>query len=275
MSTTPTPTDNRDIPVVLLCGGFGTRIREASESLPKPMIDIGGRPIVWHIMKTYSEFGFRRFVLCLGYKADDIKDYFLRYREHQSDFTVKLGSRDEPTFHVTPGADGIGGDEDWEVTCVDTGLETFTGGRLARVAPFLDVDTFMLTYGDGVADVDIAALLAAHRDHGLIGTVTAVHPTSRFGELQVDGGTVTTFAEKPMLNEGLVNGGYFVFERAFLDYVSLDAEMLESGALQKLTADGQLGHFVHKGFWRGMDTYREYVELNGLWDEGVAPWKIW
>ncbi|MGI9603351.1 MAG: glucose-1-phosphate cytidylyltransferase [Acidimicrobiales bacterium] len=260
---------NHDMPVVILCGGFGTRIREASESLPKPMIDVGGRPIVWHIMKTYSQYGFRRFVLCLGYKAGDIKDYFLRYREHQSDFTVQLGSDAEPQYHGSDNA------EDWEVTCVDTGLDTLTGGRLARVAPFLDADAFMLTYGDGVADVDIGALVAAHRAHGLMGTVTAVHPTSRFGELAVDGGTVTDFAEKPMLNEGLVNGGYFVFDRAFLDYVTPDDGMLESGALQKLTADGQLGHFVHKGFWRGMDTYREYVELNQLWDEGTAPWKIW
>ncbi|MDH3705838.1 MAG: glucose-1-phosphate cytidylyltransferase [Acidimicrobiia bacterium] len=267
--TTPT---NADIPVVVLCGGFGTRIREASESLPKPMIDIGGRPIVWHIMKTYSHYGFRRFVLCLGYKAGDFKDYFLRYREHQHDFTVHLGSDHEPQFHAQANGPDL---EDWEVTCVDTGLDTRTGGRVARVAHHLDADTFMLTYGDGVADIDVAALLDTHRSHGRIGTVTAVHPTSRFGELAVDGGIVTDFAEKPMLNEGLVNGGYFVFERAFLDYLTPDAGMIESNALQKLTADGQLGHFVHKGFWRGMDTYREYVELNRLWDDGAAPWKKW
>ncbi len=262
--------DNRDIPVVILCGGFGTRIREASESLPKPMITIGGRPILWHIMKTYHHFGHRRFVLCLGYKANIIKDYFLRYREHLSDFTVELNNDDAPTFHSRVGT------EDWEITCADTGVETLTGSRLAKVSRYLeDAETFMLTYGDGVADIDLAALLQAHRDHGRVGTVTAVHPTSRFGELQVEDGAIVDFAEKPMLNKGLVNGGYFVFQRSFLDYVNDGSGMLESDALQKLTNDRQLGYNIHEGFWRGMDTYREFVELNGLWDSGDAPWKVW
>ncbi len=263
------PISNADIPVVLLCGGQGTRIREASESLPKPMIDVGGRPIMWHIMKVYSHFGFRRFVLCLGYKADVIKDYFLRYRIHQSDFTVELGADERPVFH------NLDTHVDWSVTCVDTGLDTLTGGRLAMVADYLDTDTFMLTYGDGVADIDVQALLDTHRRHGEIGTVTAVHPTSRFGELAVEGEKITDFAEKPMLNEGLVNGGFFVFQREFLDFVSPDSDMLESDALQKLTANGELGLHVHEGFWRGMDTYREYTELNHLWATGRAPWKIW
>ncbi|MEE9417371.1 MAG: glucose-1-phosphate cytidylyltransferase [Acidimicrobiales bacterium] len=258
-----------ETPVVILCGGFGTRIREASESLPKPMIEVGGMPILWHIMKMYNSHGFRRFVLASGYKSTTVKDYFLRYREHLSDFTVDLGSDKPPVFH------NAGLDEDWEVTCVDTGLETLTGGRLSQVRRFLDADRFMLTYGDGVADVDITALLKTHRESGLAGTVTAVHPTSRFGELNTDGAVITGFAEKPELSGGLVNGGFFVFENSFLDYVHDDDGMLEQVALQKLTADGQLGHFVHGGFWRGMDTYREYKELNELWDSNQAPWKVW
>ncbi len=260
---------NEDTPVVILCGGFGTRIREASESLPKPMIEVGGMPLLWHIMKTYNAHGFRRFVLACGYKAETVKDYFLRYHEHLSDFTVNLGSDAPPVFHNSHM------DEDWEVTCVDTGLNTLTGGRLSRVRKFLDGERFLLTYGDGVADIDLTALMEAHKAHGLIGTVTAVHPTSRFGELNTDGTTVTGFAEKPELSGGLVNGGFFVFEKAFLDNVHDDDGMLEQHALQKLTADGQLGHFVHEGFWRGMDTFREYKELNGLWDDDQAPWKVW
>ncbi len=260
---------NEETPVVILCGGFGTRIREASESLPKPMIEIGGMPILWHIMKTYNAHGFRRFVLTCGYKAATVKDYFLRYREHLSDYTVNLASNEPPVFHNS------GLDEDWEVTCVDTGLNTLTGGRLSQVRQFLDADRFLLTYGDGVADVDITALMAAHKEHGLIGTVTAVHPTSRFGELNTDGATVTGFAEKPELSGGLVNGGFFVFENEFLDNVHDEDGMLEQGALQKLTVDGQLGHYVHEGFWRGMDTFREYKELNELWDSNEAPWKVW
>ena len=263
------PPAKSEIPVVILCGGFGTRIREASESLPKPMIDIGGHPILWHIMKIYSGFGFRRFVLCLGYKGDAIKDYFLRYREHEADFTVGLASDIPPRYH---GGEGV---EDWEVTCVDTGLETFTGSRRAQVAAHLDAECFMLTYGDGVADIDLDALLDAHQRLGRVGTVTAVHPTSRFGELVAFDGVVTDFAEKPMMNEGLVNGGYFVFSRRFLDYVTAGSGMIESDALQKLTADGELGLHIHDGFWRGMDTYREFVELNDLWDAGDAPWKTW
>ena len=258
-----------DIPVVILCGGKGTRIREASESLPKPMIDVGGKPIVWHIMKTYEAHGFRRFVLCLGYKAWSVKEYFLRYREHVSDFTLQLGSNEPAKFH------GDFQGEDIEVTLAYTGLDTLTGGRLSRVREHLDAETFMLTYGDGVADVDVSALLAHHQAEGRMGTVTAVHPTSRFGELQTEGTQVTDFAEKPELHQGLVNGGYFVFQREFLDYVHDDDDMLESSALQKLTRDNGLSLFVHKGFWRGMDTYREYEELNKMWDTGNAAWRIW
>ena len=260
----------RDIPVVILCGGAGTRIREASESLPKPMIDVGGRPIVWHIMKSYHHYGHRKFVLLLGYKAWTIKDYFLRYREFTSDFTVRHSAAGETVeFHNNTGG------EDWEVTLADTGVDTLTAARLSQARKHIDADTFMVTYGDGLADIDISGLLAHHQKSGLIGTVTAVHPTSRFGELEVDGNIVTGFAEKPDLTTGLVNGGFFVFEQSFLDYVTDDDDMLEKSALQKLTADRGLAIWQHTGFWRGMDTYREWVELNELWDSGAAPWRVW
>lgn len=261
-----------DIPVVILAGGQGTRIRDVSESLPKPMLNIGRYPIIWHIMKYYHFHGHRRFVLCLGYKSESIKQFFLNYRENVCDLTMR--------------SDGVGpssieyhgklyGAEDWEISMIYTGLNAETGHRLAEVARYIDAERFMLTYGDGVADVDLSALMATHAAHGRVGTVTAVHPTSRFGELQVDGSVVTDFAEKPDLNTGLVNGGFMLFERAFLDYVHQGAGMLESNALQKLTADRQLGIHVHTGFWRGMDTYREYMELNKLWDERHAPWRVW
>jgi glucose-1-phosphate cytidylyltransferase len=258
-----------DVPVVILCGGKGTRIREASESLPKPMIDIGGKPIVWHIMKLYGSYGFRRFVLLLGYRSWTIKEYFLRYREQVSDFTVRLDDSDQPVFH------GDTYDEDFEVSLIYTGLETLTGGRLSRARSFLDADTFMLTYGDGLADVDLGRLLVHHRASGALATVTAVHPTSRFGELTTEGDRVVSLAEKPELQTGLVNGGFFAFQREVLDLVHDDSAMLETDLLQRLAASGQLSHMVHRGFWRGMDTYREYVELNGLWDRGEAPWRTW
>lgn len=262
--------DPADIPVVILAGGKGTRIREASEELPKPMIDVGGKPIVWHIMKTYAHHGHKKFVLLLGFKSWTLKEYFLAYREKTSDFTIDLSSS-ETSYH------GEYGHEDFEITMAYTGLNTLTGGRLARARTYLeDAPAFMLTYGDGLADIDIPALRETHFREGRIGTVTAVHPTSRFGELGTAGAQVTDFAEKPDLNNGVVNGGYFMFNREFLDYVpDEDGDMLESDALQRLTKDGQLSYYLHTGFWRGMDTYREYVELNGLWDSGDAPWRVW
>lgn len=261
-----------DVPVVILAGGQGTRIRDVSESLPKPMLNIGRYPVIWHIMKVFHTQGHRKFVLCLGYKSETIKQFFLNYRANVCDITLHADGDgpDRLQFHGK-----LYGSEDWEIAMIYTGLASHTGHRLASVANFIDAERFVLTYGDGVADVDMAALTAAHEAHGRIGTVTAVHPTSRFGELQVSDGIVTDFAEKPDLNTGLVNGGFMMFERAFLDYVDEGAGMLESDALQKLTADGQLGIYVHKGFWRGMDTYREYTELNELWDNKRAPWRIW
>jgi glucose-1-phosphate cytidylyltransferase len=263
-----------DIPVVILCGGMGTRLREASEKLPKPLVDIGGRPILWHIMKTYSEHGFRKFVLALGYKSDLIKQYFLDYRHLTSDFTLRLGAHGpegEPVFHNAAGA------EDWEITFVETGLTTATAARIRRVAQHLDADRFALTYGDGIGDVDITGALGHHVEQGLLGTLTGVHPSSRYGEMRVEGDTVVEFNEKPTLADGWVNGGFFVFERAFVDkYLDDDpAVMLESAPLQQLARDRQLSVFEHEGFWMGMDTFRDWTELNGLWDAGRAPWKIW
>jgi glucose-1-phosphate cytidylyltransferase len=261
---------NAEIPVVILCGGQGTRIREVAERLPKPLVDIGGQPILWHIMKLYNSFGFRRFILCLGYKSSEIKGYFLRYRETLSDFTVVLNEEHRPDFHNAIG------DEDWEITCVETGLLTGTGGRIGRIERYIDTDTFMLTYGDGLGDVDIGALLAFHRQHGRIGTVTGVRPTSRFGELSVDGHVVTDFNEKPSAPSSFVSGGFFAFNRSFFKYLSSDENLfLENEPLRRLASDGELGIRPHEGFWMGMDTFREYTQLNDLWVTGQAPWKLW
>ncbi len=261
----------RDIPVVILCGGMGTRLREASEKLPKPLVDIGGRPILWHIMKTYREHGFRRFVLALGYKSELIKQYFLDYRHLTSDFSLTLDGEGGPTFHNN------GSDEDWTITFVETGLQTATGSRIRRVAPYLDGPRFALTYGDGIGDVNLTGLVEHHLRTGLLGTLTGVHPSSRYGEMHVEGTTVVEFNEKPTLAEGWVNGGFFLFEREFIDkYIDDDDNlMLESTPLQRLARDHQLSVFEHEGFWMGMDTFRDWTELNKLWDSGTAPWKIW
>jgi glucose-1-phosphate cytidylyltransferase len=261
----------RDEQVVILAGGMGTRLREETERVPKPLVSIGEQPILWHIMKLYRQHGFRRFVLCLGYKSWQIKEYFLSYREQLSDFSIDL-SRDgeNVTYPRQPT------EEDWEVTCVETGLLTGTGGRLSRVRDLVDTDTFGFTYGDGIGDVDISALADFHASHDGIGTVTGVHPTSRYGEMRVDGRRVTEFNEKPTKPEGFVSGGFFMFDRGIFDYVT-DAEDLffEAEPLQKLARDGQLNVFPHEGFWLGMDTYRDFTLLNDLWATGEAPWKVW
>ena len=265
------PTYNpADIPVVILCGGMGTRLREASEKLPKPLVDVGGKPILWHIMKTYGHYGFRRFILCLGYKSDQIRRYFLDYREHSSDFTLDL-AEGAPRWH------GDGPTEDWEITFVDTGLLTGTGARLRRVAEHLDQDHFLLTYGDGIGAVDIPAMVQQHLASGRLGTVTGVHPASRYGEMHVDGDRVSEFNEKPTLATGWVSGGFFAFNRIMADkYLDDDPSlMLEKKPLQTLAADGELSVFRHEGFWMGMDTFRDWTELNGLWDDGNPPWKVW
>lgn len=258
-------------PVIILCGGMGTRIREASEKLPKPLVDIGGRPILWHIMKTYSHYGFRRFILCLGYKGDLIRRYFLDYRHHVADFTLDLSSDQPPRFHNTAST------EDWEITFADTGLLTGTGARVRRVAQHLDAEHFLLTYGDGIGAVDIPALIDSHLRSGRLGTVTGVHPTSRYGEMRVHDGHVTEFNEKPTHAAGWVSGGFFVFNRLFVEkYLDEDPSLLlEHRPLQALAADRQLSLYRHEDFWMGMDTFRDWTELNKLWDGGQPPWKVW
>jgi glucose-1-phosphate cytidylyltransferase len=279
-SEAPTPTLDRgaivspmirpeDVPVIVLCGGMGTRLREETERSPKPLVDIGGRPILWHIMKLYSAHGFRRFVLCIGYRGWQIKDYFLRYREQAEDLTVNLASGLGPRFH------GESLRDDWEVTIAETGLTTGTGARLRRVRHHLDNDVFMLTYGDGVADVDLVAALAFHERHGRLATVTGVHPVSRYGELSIADDQVVEFDEKPS-SEGYVSGGFYTFDRSFVEQLPDDPDLvLEREPLRKLSARGQLMVFRHDGFWAGMDTYRDYLELNRLWDAGNPPWKVW
>lgn len=258
-----------EMPLVILCGGQGTRLREVTENIPKPLVDIGGRPILWHIMKLYRHHGTRRFVLALGYKSDLIKDYFLSYRTTMADFTVHMNPR-AVEFH------NVAGNEDWAVTCAETGLYTGTGARLRRVRDYVDADTFLFTYGDGVADVDISALVDYHNTHDQVATVTGVHPASRYGEMTMDGDTVVEFNEKPTLPAGFVSGGFFVFDRGVFDYLSEDDdEMLEQNPLQKIARDGQLQVFPHEGFWTGMDTFRDYTMLNDLWKRGAAPWKVW
>ena len=258
------------IETLILCGGMGTRLREETEYRPKPMVEIGGRPILWHIMKGYASSGFTDFVICLGYKGEQIKEYFLNYEAMNNDFTVELGRPHPVTYYDSHCESG------WRVTLADTGIETMTGARIKRASRYLTGDRFMVTYGDGVSDVDIRALLAFHRQAGTLATVTGVHPSSRFGELLVDGGRVAQFSEKPQTHEGLINGGFFVFERAFLEYLSDEAAcVLEGEPIERAATEGQLAVFQHRGFWQCMDTFRDYQQLNQLWSTGEARWKRW
>jgi glucose-1-phosphate cytidylyltransferase len=253
---------------VLLAGGLGTRIREETEFRPKPMVEVGGRPILWHIMKNLAGFGITDFIVATGYKSSMIKDYFLNYEAQSNDFTVELGHRDSLVFH------GAHDEANWRVTVAFTGDETMTGGRVFRTAKYLDDEPFLVTYGDGLADVDIAALQASHAASGKLGTVTTVQPTSRFGVLDVgDGGDVTSFREKPRL-DGWINIGFIIFEPQALQYFT-DECVLEQGPLVDLAAAGQLSAFRHDGFWQPMDTFRESKLLNELWSNGDAPWKNW
>ena len=264
MSLTPEKTT-----VVILCGGMGTRLREETEFRPKPLVEIGGKPILWHIMKIYSHYGFRDFVLCLGYKGLMIKEYFLNYRLMQSDFTLRLDAPDQPRFHT------VDTHADWSITFAETGAEAMTGARVKRIERYVQTDQFMLTYGDGLADINISELLQFHRSHGRIGTVTAVRPVSRYGELAVLDGRVHQFSEKPEAEIGLISGGYFVFNRSFFDYITDDDRcVLELDPLVRLTKEGQLMSYAHSGYWHCMDTYRDYNTLNETWRQG-APWKVW
>jgi glucose-1-phosphate cytidylyltransferase len=256
------------IPVVLLAGGLGTRLREETEVKPKPMVEVGGRPILWHIMKMYAAAGFDEFVVCLGYKGDYIKEYFLDYRLKQHSLSVDLRSGEVKSH------DGVS-PETWKVHLLDTGDATMTGGRVRRAAQFLGRRRFMLTYGDGVSDVDIAGLLAFHEAAGKRATITAVRPPARFGGLSIDDDLVRSFDEKPQVGEGWINGGFMVLEPEVADYIEGDSTILERYPLEQLAADGELAAYRHPDFWQCMDTVRDLTTLRELWDGGRAPWMKW
>jgi len=250
---------------VILCGGLGTRLSEETQVKPKPMVEIGERPIVWHIMKSYEYHGFNDFTLALGYKGGVIKDYFLNYHPRLSDLTVHLKTGQVDYSNPTA--------EDWRVSLIDTGDNSMTGGRLLRLKPCLESSgTFMLTYGDGVCDVDLTALLEFHRAHGKLATVTAVRPMARFGGLQIDDRQVIDFKEKPQSGEGWINGGFFVFEQGIFDYLTDDTTVLEQAPLDTLAQNGQLMAYEHPGYWQCMDTIRDRDMLQVLWEGGNAPW---
>jgi len=258
---------------VILCGGMGTRIRDVSETVPKPMIPIGSQPILWHIMKLYGHHGFTQFILATGYRGSVIKDYFLNYYAQINDVTVDLSRPNAVRYHSTER------DENWLVTVAYTGVHSNTGTRVARIAAYLEDDPdFMLTYGDGLADIDLRRLVAFHRSHGKLVTVTGVHPSGRFGEMDVDEDhRVRTFAEKPQVSTGRINGGFMVLRREFIDqYLSDDPSLvLERAPLRRCAQDGEMVSYNHDGYWQPMDTQREYGLLNDLWESGQAPWKVW
>jgi glucose-1-phosphate cytidylyltransferase len=258
------------VKVVILAGGYGTRISEESHLKPKPMIDIGEKPILWHIMKIYSHFGYRDFVICLGYKGYVVKEYFAHYYLHESNVTFDFADSSQVITHDQTVV------EPWRVSLVNTGLNTMTGGRVKRIRPYIGDEPFMLTYGDGVARIDIEELVAFHRSHGRLATVTATQPTGRFGALQMrDDGTITGFQEKPRGDGSWINAGFFVFEPAIFDYLEGDDSVLEQEPLDTLARAGQLMAYRHRGFWQPMDTLRDKNLLERLWQTGEAPWKLW
>lgn len=255
---------------IILCGGMGTRLREETEYKPKPMVEIGGRPILWHIMKHYSFYGFNEFILALGYKGDVIRDYFLNYYKYNRDFTVDLADGGVKV-------ENEGSKNDWKVTLVETGDESMTGYRTKLAGKYVNDENFMLTYGDAVATVDIQKLVEFHKKQNTIGTVTGVYPPSRFGDLVTDGNSVTKFKQqlKDVQSQQPINGGYFVFKKEFLDFIPDNPEAdLEKKAMDDIVARKQLSVYKHTGFWHSMDTYRDSLQLNKMWKEG-APWKIW
>ena len=256
------------VKAVLLAGGFGTRMKEETEFRPKPMVEIGGKPVLWHIMKMLAQQGIKDFVICAGYKSEFIKSYFANYGATNLDFTVKLGHPDSIVYH------GKHDEFEWTVTVVDTGLNTMTGGRIKRIQEFVGNERFFCTYGDGLADVDIKGLIAHHEAHGKKATLTTTQLRSRFGVVDTDeNGIVSEFREKPMVND-LVNIGYFIFEAAVFDYLESNS-VLEEEPLRNLAKDSEIAAFRHNGFWQPMDTQREYQALNELWNDGKAPWKVW
>src|SRR5262245_41814185 len=253
--------------VVILAGGLGTRLSEETETKPKPMVEIGGSPILWHIMKIYAAAGFSEFVVALGYRADVVKHYFLEYTRVRNDLTVRLR---DGSVEVHDGTR-----DDWTVHLVDTGLHTMTGGRLRRLERYVGDETFLMTYGDGVADVDVRSLVEFHRSHGKLATVTAVRPPARFGGLTFEGDLVSEFTGKPQIGEGWINGGFFVLEPGALRYADGDESVWELDPLEQLARDGELVAYRHEGFWQPMDTLRDVRMLESIWQTGEAPWKTW
>jgi glucose-1-phosphate cytidylyltransferase len=253
------------VKVIILAGGLGTRLSEYTESLPKPMIRIGGKPILWHIMETFAHFGHIDFYLALGYKAELIKEYFLHYRTLNADFTVDLGTGIVNSHQLD--------EVDWKVTLVNTGQNSMTGGRVKRMKHYIGNETCLLTYGDGLSDIDLDQLITFHKSHGKMVTVTAVHPGARFGELEMKGEQVTSFQEKPQTGQGWINGGYFVIEPEFFDLIQDDKTILERGPLERVAQSGELMAFQHQGFWHCMDTKRDRDNLEEFWNSGKAPWK--
>lgn len=252
--------------VIILAGGFGTRLSEFTDVIPKPMVSIGGKPIIWHIMKTYSYFGYTDFFVALGYKAEIVKQYFLNYRSLNSDFTINLSNGNITSHQI----DQV----DWRVTLVNTGEDSMTGGRVKRMQPYIGNETFMLTYGDGLANLNIADLYAFHKSHGKMITMTAVRPVARFGELKIENSCVTNFEEKPQMHDGWINGGYFVIEPEFFDFIDGDSTMLERDPLERAFKLGELMAYQHNGFWQCMDTKRDYDLLEKLSLEKKAPWSF-
>jgi glucose-1-phosphate cytidylyltransferase len=255
--------------VVILCGGQGTRLREETEIKPKPMVEVGGMPILWHIMKIYAYYGFKEFILCLGYKGNVIKEYFYNYEMLSNDFTIELGTNNTK-IHPRHSEHG------WKITLVDTGLNAMTGARVKRIEKHINEDMFMLTYGDGVSDINIHKLLEYHKKHGKIGTITGVTPPSRYGELLIHRDQVLSFSEKPASNDNSINGGYFVYNKEIFNYLRDEEDcILEREPLETLAKDKELQVYQHTGFWQCMDTYRDYKYLNEIWNTSNPPWKVW
>jgi glucose-1-phosphate cytidylyltransferase len=253
--------------VILLAGGRGTRISEESIIRPKPLVEVGGKPLLWHILNIYSAHGFNEFLIACGYKGEMIKEYFHNFQWHNSDYIIHLQDGSRQILNA--------GAIDWQVGVIDTGQDTMTGGRMLKLKPWIENETFLMTYGDGVASVDLKALIEFHRSHGKLATVTAVHPPARFGELHMDGDVVQKFSEKPQTHEGWINGGFFVLEPEVLNYIAGDETSFEQEPMEQLARDQQLMAFRHEGFWQPVDTMREKELLDHLWENGNAPWKIW
>jgi glucose-1-phosphate cytidylyltransferase len=254
--------------VVILAGGLGTRLREETEYRPKPMVQIGGRPILWHIMKIYSHYGYNEFVVCLGYKGEMIRSYFLTYETHNRDFTITLGSGNMEIL-------GSHKEDGWKVTLAETGDNAATAGRIKRIEKYIGQTSFLATYGDGVSDIDIESLIGFHRRQGKLATVTAVRPSSRYGQIAIEDGRVTLFREKPQVSEGWINGGFFVFEPEVFGFIEHDGDTLETEVISRLVERKQLAVYQHEGFWQCMDTYREMQQLEEMWKRGEARWRIW